>query len=190
MSSSDKRKQKTLTSSAKAEIIKKLDKDEKLNNLGKEHGVGHAMMYDIRKNRKEEQLKSRDGLIKAMFLPPNCTPLLQSTDQNVIHFVKSQYKKSLLCSVISQNDDIIQCLKRTNLKDAVVNLAHAWQNMPPKTILSSWKKLWPSHPLSSCSSELTGPEESENDGTVLTYDLQEAIAELCKRTHQVQELLT
>jgi hypothetical protein len=41
--------------------------------------------------------------------------------------------------------------------------------------------LWPSRPLSSGSSELTGPEESENDGTVLTYDLQEATAELFEK---------
>jgi hypothetical protein len=38
MSSSNKRKHKTL--SAKAEIIKKLDKGEKLINLAKEYGVG------------------------------------------------------------------------------------------------------------------------------------------------------
>jgi hypothetical protein len=40
MSSSDKRKHKTLTASAKAEIIKKLDEGEKLINLAKEYGVG------------------------------------------------------------------------------------------------------------------------------------------------------
>jgi hypothetical protein len=38
-----------------------------------------------------------------------------------------------------------------------------------------------SHPLSSESSELTEQEESENDGTVLTTDLQEDIAELCEK---------
>jgi hypothetical protein len=50
MSSSDKRKHKTL--SAKAEIIKKLDKGERLINLAKESGVERATMYDIRKNRE------------------------------------------------------------------------------------------------------------------------------------------
>ncbi|PNF41545.1 hypothetical protein B7P43_G12310 [Cryptotermes secundus] len=35
--------------------------------------------------------------------------------------------------------------------------------------------------LSSGSSELTGPEESVNDGTVLTSDLQEAVAEMCEK---------
>jgi hypothetical protein len=46
--SSDKRKHKTL--SAKAEIIEKLDKSEKLINLAKESGVGHATLYHIGKN--------------------------------------------------------------------------------------------------------------------------------------------
>jgi DNA-directed RNA polymerase specialized sigma subunit len=41
--------------------------------------------------------------------------------------------------------------------------------------------LWPSHSLSSGNNELTGPEESENDGTVLASDLQEAITELCQK---------
>jgi hypothetical protein len=50
MSSSDKRKHKTIPVSAKAEIIKKLDIGEKLINLAKEYGVGHATIYDTRKN--------------------------------------------------------------------------------------------------------------------------------------------
>jgi hypothetical protein len=40
MSSSDKRKHKTLD--AKAGKIKKIDRGEKLINLAKEHGVGRA----------------------------------------------------------------------------------------------------------------------------------------------------
>jgi hypothetical protein len=51
MFSSDKSKHKTLTLSARAEIIKKLDKREKLINLAKEYDVVRAMIYDIRKNR-------------------------------------------------------------------------------------------------------------------------------------------
>jgi hypothetical protein len=53
MSSSEKRKLKILILSAKAEIIKKLDKGEKLINLATEYGVGCATIYDIRKNRKK-----------------------------------------------------------------------------------------------------------------------------------------
>jgi predicted HD phosphohydrolase len=79
--------------------------------LNLDNAPGHA---------SEEQLKSRHGLIGVMFLPPSCTPLLQPLDQNVIQFVKSHYKKKrLLCSVINQNY-IIQCVKRINLRDLVL----------------------------------------------------------------------
>ncbi|KAG8237782.1 hypothetical protein J437_LFUL017333 [Ladona fulva] len=36
-----------------------------------------------------------------MFLSPNCTPLLQPMNQNEIQYIKSQYKRNLLCSVIA-----------------------------------------------------------------------------------------
>jgi Mor family transcriptional regulator len=49
MYSSDKHK----AFSAKVEIIKKLDKGEKLINLAKAYGVRHATIYDIRKNREK-----------------------------------------------------------------------------------------------------------------------------------------
>jgi phosphoserine phosphatase len=42
VSSSDKRKHKTLTLNVKAEIMKKVEKGEKLNNLAKEYGVARA----------------------------------------------------------------------------------------------------------------------------------------------------
>jgi hypothetical protein len=51
MSNSDKCKHKT--SSAKAEVIKKLDKSEELINFVKEYGVGCATIYDMRKNREK-----------------------------------------------------------------------------------------------------------------------------------------
>jgi regulator of replication initiation timing len=51
MSRSDKRKHKTF--SAKAEIMKKLDKGGKHINLAKEYGVGRATIYDIRENRED-----------------------------------------------------------------------------------------------------------------------------------------
>jgi hypothetical protein len=50
MSTSDKRKHKTL--SAKAEIFEKLDKGEELVNVAKEYGVGRVTICDIRRNRE------------------------------------------------------------------------------------------------------------------------------------------
>jgi hypothetical protein len=54
----------------------------------------------------------RDNVLTAKLHPTSTAKM----DKNVIQVVKSHYKKGILCSVINQNDDIIQCLKRTNLK--------------------------------------------------------------------------
>uniref|UniRef100_A0A2A4K1H2 HTH CENPB-type domain-containing protein n=1 Tax=Heliothis virescens TaxID=7102 RepID=A0A2A4K1H2_HELVI len=91
----------------------------------------------------EQELKSSDGNIQTIFLPPNCAPLLQPMDQNVIQKVKSLYKIQLLIHIISQNGDITQSLKGLNLKDVVFSLAHSWNSVSSNLIQSSWKKLWP-----------------------------------------------
>lgn len=91
----------------------------------------------------EQELKSSDGNIQAIFLPPNCTPLLQPMDQNVIQKIKSLYKNKLLIHIISEDGDVTQSLKGLNLKDVVFSLAHAWNSVSPNLIQSSWKKLWP-----------------------------------------------
>lgn len=91
-----------------------------------------------------DELSSRDGLIQTLFLPPNCTPLLQPMDQNVIHMIKCNYKKKLLLNAVIREDDITKTLKDMNLKDAVFNVTEAWNNVPEEAIQSSWRKLWPS----------------------------------------------
>lgn len=91
----------------------------------------------------EELLRSEDGQICAMYLPPNVTPIIQPMDQNVIQTIKSCYKKSLLYTVLSKDGNVVQALKETNLKDVVFNLASAWEKITTKTIVSSWKNLWP-----------------------------------------------
>jgi hypothetical protein len=53
MSSFDKGEHRNLTLSAKAIIIKKLDKGEKLINMAKKYDVGRATIYDSRKNREK-----------------------------------------------------------------------------------------------------------------------------------------
>ncbi|XP_022823355.1 jerky protein homolog-like [Spodoptera litura] len=91
-----------------------------------------------------DELSSRDGKIQTLFMPPNCTPLLQPMDQNVIQMIKCNYKKKLLLNAVIRDDDATKTLKDMNLKDAVFNVTEAWNMVPQKAIQSSWKKLWPS----------------------------------------------
>ena len=50
----------------------------------------------------EELLVSKDKLVKAMFLPPNVTSLIQPMDQGVLECLKRHYKRSLLCYLMKQ----------------------------------------------------------------------------------------
>jgi hypothetical protein len=91
----------------------------------------------------EDELLSDDGQITTMFLPPNCTPILQPMDQNVIQAIKLHYRKTLLLQVVSAENDISETLKKLNLKDVVYSLEEAWQSVSVNLITKSWKNLWP-----------------------------------------------
>jgi hypothetical protein len=66
----------------------------------------------------EEELVSNDGNVMTMFLPPNCTALIQPMDQNIIRLTKLFYRKSLLIRILTNEDDIASGLKKITLKDA------------------------------------------------------------------------
>ncbi|KAG5876828.1 hypothetical protein JTB14_014158 [Gonioctena quinquepunctata] len=91
----------------------------------------------------EKELTTEDKCITAMFLPPNCTALIQPMDQNIIQFVKQDYKKKLLLRAVSKDQPIEKTLKEFNMKDLVFALSQSWSALPSSTIISSWKKLWP-----------------------------------------------
>lgn len=91
-----------------------------------------------------EELSTEDKNIQAMFLPPNCTPLIQPMDQHVIQKVKLHYRKSLLMSILSNDArDIPSFLKSFDLLTAIFSLRQAWLSVPSGLIQASWKKLWP-----------------------------------------------
>ena len=52
----------------------------------------------------EELLVSKDKLVKAMFLPPNITSLIQPMDQGVLECLKRHYKGSLLRDVLLSDE--------------------------------------------------------------------------------------
>lgn len=91
----------------------------------------------------EGELTTKDKCITAMFLPPNCTALIQPMDQHIIQFVKQDYKKNLLLTAISKDQSIEKTLKEFNMKDLVFALCQSWNALPSSTITSSWKNLWP-----------------------------------------------
>ena len=92
---------------------------------------------------EEKELRSRDGLVCVLYLPPNCTPLLQPMDQHVIQAIKIHYRKQLLLDLIADDTEPAEALKCFNLKNAIFNLHTSWENVSAELIKKSWKKLWP-----------------------------------------------
>ncbi|XP_066258000.1 jerky protein homolog-like [Euwallacea similis] len=89
----------------------------------------------------EEELKSEDGQIVTMFLPPNVTPLIQPMNQNVIRLTKLYYRNSLLADVIVSNSNITDNLKNLTIKEAVVNLTVAWNRLDSQIIAKCWRNI-------------------------------------------------
>lgn len=131
----------------------------------------------------ENELKTADGSIFAIYMPPNVTPLIQPMDQNVIRLTKLYYKKHLLLLAVGK-DDITQFLKTLTLKDAVSFLTLAWNQLQASVIAKCWK------PLSECF-EATEPNESEDeeDDVPLSLLRQKILQEKNKEVHDIQDLL-
>ena len=86
-------------------------------------------------------LVSKDGNIKALFLPPNTTSLFQPMDQGVIEAMKRRYRKALLQKLDQDGRSIIQFVKQISMKDVVYMTAAAWEDIPSLTLTKSWNKL-------------------------------------------------
>lgn len=84
--------------------------------------------------------------IKAIFLPPNVTSILQPMDQGVLQNIKLHYRKMLLRTLIEEEEDssVRDRLKKVTIRDVIYWAAEAWEKCNKTLIQKSWKKLWPS----------------------------------------------
>jgi len=69
-------------------------------------------------------------------------------DQNVILGVKTKYKRKTLLDVLSIDGNFSEAIRKMTTKDAIFRAFEAWDEVSPAT-KSSWKKVWPSCPISS-----------------------------------------
>lgn len=111
--------------------------------------VGHSkkallLIDNCSAHPEESELVSDDGCIKACFLPPNVTAVIQPMDQGVIESVKRQYRKRLCEALLLADDDntsLSDFLRRIDLKFVVDTLARVWQATTSTTLRNAWRKL-------------------------------------------------
>ena len=92
----------------------------------------------------EEDLIKED--IRAIFLPPNVTSLIQPMDQGVIEALKRRYRRKYISSILEKSEEgynMFQSMKAFNIKDAIYTIAEGWEELKPDTLRKSWRMLWP-----------------------------------------------
>ena len=113
-----------------------------------------------------EELTSDDRQIRAMFLPPNVTSLIQLIDQGVLISIKRHYKKKLLQRLIVGDEEgtkIPDFLRRIDMKNAGEMSAQAWKENTPTTLRKSWQKIFPILPSESSFDEHSYSREPNED---------------------------
>lgn len=117
----------------------------------------------------EEELVKDD--IKAIFLPPNVTSLIQPMDQGVIECLKRRYRRKYISSIVEKSEggcNIFETMKSFNIKDAIYTIAESWEELKPDTLRKSWRKLWPN--VMNESDRID--DEQNNDTQEIVKDLQ------------------
>ena len=101
----------------------------------------------------KEKLVAHNGRIRAMFLPPNTTSVIQPMDQGVINAVKLIYRRLFLSEVLvveetpeDEEEDTrgkrtLEKLRAYNLKQAIFNFCEAWKQVKVTTLANAWKRL-------------------------------------------------
>ncbi|CAL4247680.1 unnamed protein product, partial [Meganyctiphanes norvegica] len=88
------------------------------------------------------------GDIVVKFLPPNTTSILQPMDQGILRQLKVIYKSRLMLDLVADDDkSIIQAWKDYNIRDAIFNIASAWDNIKPENHQKAWRKLMPGNEI-------------------------------------------
>lgn len=95
---------------------------------------------------EEELLK---GDIKAIFLPPNVTSLIQPMDQGVIEWLKRRYRRKYISSLLEKSEEgfnIFESMKSFNIKDSIYTIADSWEELNltfcKNLSVSFGRKLW------------------------------------------------
>ncbi|XP_064411327.1 jerky protein homolog [Latimeria chalumnae] len=99
------------------------------------------LLDNCRAHPHESELAS--GNIFTIFLPANVTSLIQPMDQGVIQNMKCYYRRDFLRKLINHEDTIQDFQSHYNIKDAIFNVACAWNSVKSETLRRAWRKLWP-----------------------------------------------
>lgn len=89
-----------------------------------------------------EELKTENGSIFSIFLPPNTTAIIQPMDQHIIQMIKTRYRKIMMREVLGRNGEFHKDVKYITIKNTMFWIAETWESIPPISIRKSWNMLY------------------------------------------------
>ena len=86
--------------------------------------------------------------VKIVFLPPNCTSLIQPLDQGIIQTFKMYYTRQFFQTIFDslendENKTLIQVWKEFSILDCIRTVSSACSEIKPSTLTACWKPLLP-----------------------------------------------
>ena len=116
---------------------------DNLAKLGKPENTKCLLLIDnCPAHPNDEELVSECGNIFTCFFPPNVTSLIQPMDQGVIRNLKCIYKSNFLLQMLSDDTEPTEFQKQFSIKDCIMALAQAWDNVKSSTLVNAWHKLF------------------------------------------------
>jgi hypothetical protein len=93
------------------------------------------------------------GSVRVVYLPPNCTSIIQPMDQGILRSLKYYYRQQLMQKLIVAYDrgqGVDGFKKEFNIKNAIWNLTKAWTDVTAATLKDAWHNLWPARMFKEC----------------------------------------
>ena len=83
--------------------------------------------------------------MKAVFLPPNTTAVIQPLDGGILETAKRNYRKRLLQRVLTENEgesspSLLETIKGMTMKDVAYMAGEAWEDVKAESISNFWRK--------------------------------------------------
>ena len=116
------------------------------DSIGLDHNCKILLILDNCSAHPKAELLVKDNVF-GVYLPPNCTSLIQPMDNGILRSLKSKYRTQFmrrLLSEVNSGKPVREFIREYNVRDMIYCVANAWNAVKPTTLKNGWHKLWPS----------------------------------------------
>ena len=126
-------------------------------------------------------LPSEHSNIHCVFLPPNTTSLMQPMDQGVLDTLKRHYRRKLMRRALDEQNEhksMAEVKKIISVRDTIEWSSHAWRDITPYTLSSSWNMILPCIENPQVINQETSSDENPPEHCVIEDDEDVGLVEL------------